>query len=137
MTAQMINIQLPEEVYRRLRETATLTEQPLEAIILHSIQGNLPPMLNDLQPDTRRLVADLDRLDDDAVWRIAHQALPRRSWQRHQVLLDKLQAHPLTSDEAAELGQLRHAVDQAILRRSYALALLKWRGYSLPLLPNP
>lgn len=137
MTAQTINIQLPDELYRRLRNTAIVTEQPLEVIILRSIQGNLPPALDDLHPDTHSIVADLDTMNDDAIWAVAQQSLSTRLWRRHQALLQKLQEFPLSEKEQAELTNLRNKVDHAILRRSYALALLKWRGYTLPAAQTP
>jgi hypothetical protein len=71
MSLQSINIQLPDEIYRRLRQMAAATHQPLEEVIVQTIRGNLPPALDDLQPDMRELVADLEQLGDEAVWAVA------------------------------------------------------------------
>ena len=50
-------------------------------------------------------------------------------------MLKKKQAGMLKAEEEAELTGLRNAVDRFVMRRSYAMALLKWRGHSLaPLL---
>jgi len=38
----------------------------------------------------------------------------------------------LTEGEQAELDTLRSTVDREVLRRSYARALLTWRGYAVP-----
>jgi len=67
MSVETVNIQLPDEIYRRLRQMATATHQPLAEVIVQTIRGNLPPALDDLQPELRELVADLEQLDDDAV----------------------------------------------------------------------
>ncbi len=41
----------------------------------------------------------------------------------------------LTAAERAELARLREETDRFVLRRSYALALLKWRGHTVPTVP--
>ncbi len=135
MTGQTIQIQLPAEIYHRLQRVADATQQPLEAVVFQTIQGNLPPSLDDLSPDLQRLVADLQALSDAALWQIARAPLPPHQWRRHQHLLAQGQAGHLSATEEAELAALRAATDQYVTRRSYALALLKWRGHTLPAEP--
>ena len=132
MSVETVNIQLPDEIYRRLSQMATATHQPLEEVIVQTIRGNLPPTLDDLQPELRELVAELEQLDDDAVWAVARTTIPPARWRRHQRLLQKVQDGTLTDGEQVELDMLRSVVDRDVLRRSYALALLKWRGYAVP-----
>lgn len=132
MSLQTINIQLPDEIYRRLRQMATATHQPLEEVIVQTIRGNLPPALDDLQPEMRELVADLEQLGDEKVWAVAREASSPERWRRHQRLLQKVQDGTLSEAEHVELDELRSSVDREVLRRSYALALLKWRGYTIP-----
>jgi hypothetical protein len=132
MATQVVNIELPEEIYQRLKEAATLAQQPLEAVIFQTIRGNLPPVLADLAPEQRDLVADLQQLGDDALWAIGKEPLPTAQWRRHRHLLNEGEQGILTPDEQAELSQLREATDRFVMRRSYALALLKWRGYTIP-----
>ena len=132
MATQAINIELPDDIYRRLEEAAAATQQPLEEVLFQTIRGNLPPVLADLAPEQREIVADLQHMDSDSLWAIAREALPKQSWQRHQRLLHKGEQGTLTPDEQAELASLREATDRLVTRRSYALALLKWRGYAIP-----
>jgi hypothetical protein len=132
---QVVNIALPEEVYQRLQDAATLTQRPLEDVIFQTIRGNLPPVLADLAPEYRGLVVDLQRLGDDALWTIGKEALPTAQWRRHQHLLHKGEQGTLTPDEETELAGLREATDRFVTRRSYALALLKWRGHTIPATP--
>jgi hypothetical protein len=40
----------------------------------------------------------------------------------------------ITSAERAELAVLREQADQLMLRKAYAWALLRWRGYPMPAL---
>ncbi|MGH2387194.1 MAG: hypothetical protein ACRDIE_03245 [Chloroflexota bacterium] len=132
MTTQVVNIELPEDIYQRFRDAATLTRRPLEDVIVQTIRGNLPPVLADLAPNHRELVADLQRLGDDALWAIGKESLRTAQWRRHQHLLHKAEQDILTLAEQAELATLREATDRFVTRRSYALALLKWRGHTIP-----
>ena len=132
MTVQTLHIPLPEAVVQRLQRVAEATHLPLEAVVVQTICGNLPPALDDLSPASREVVSDLPTLSDDALWVAACTPLPPRQWRRHQRLLRKAQAGTLTAAEQHELEALRTVTDQFITRRSYALALLKWRGYTLP-----
>ncbi len=132
MTTQVVNIELPEDIYQRFQAAAMLTRRPLEDVIVQTIRGNLPPVLADLAPEHRDLVADLQRLTDDALWAIGKEPLPAAQWRRHQRLLHKTEQDTLTAAEQAELATLREATDRFVTRRSYALALLKWRGHTIP-----
>lgn len=132
MTTQVVNIELPEDIYQRFQAAAMLTRRPLEDVIVQTIRGNLPPVLADLAPEHRDLVADLQRLTDDALWAIGKEPLPAAQWCRHQRLLHKTEQDTLTAAEQAELATLREATDRFVTRRSYALALLKWRGHTIP-----
>jgi len=132
VTTPVVNITLPADIYKRFKDAASLAQQPLEDVIFQSIRGNLPPVLADLAPEHRALVVDLQRLGDDALWVIGKEALPTAQWRRHQRLLYKGEQGLLTPAEQAELTALREATDGFVMRRSYALALLKWRGHSIP-----
>jgi hypothetical protein len=132
MTVHPLHIQLPEAIYQRLQRVAELTNQPLQTIVIQTISGNLPPSLDDLRPEWREAVTDLPALSDETLWAIAREPAPSRQWRRHQRLLHKAQEGALTEAETAELAALRADADRSVIRRSYALALLKWRGHTLP-----
>jgi hypothetical protein len=80
----------------------------------------------------RKVVADLPTLNAEALWDVARATLPPQQWRRHQRLLRKAQEGTLTAAEQHELEALRTATDRFVTRRSYALALLKWHGHTLP-----
>jgi len=132
MTVQTLHIPLPEAIVQRLQRVAEATHQPLEAVVVQTICGNLPPAFDDLSPALHAVVVDLPTLHDDALWGVARTPLPPQQWRRHQRLLRKAQEGTLTAAEQHELDALRTATDRFVTRRSYALALLKWRGYTLP-----
>jgi len=135
MATETVQVQLPEDVYERLKDMATVSNQPLEEVLFQTIRGNLPPRLDDVPFDQRGSMADLQRFDNEALWAVAREPLPTRQWRRHQLLLRKGEANSLTDSERSELADLREATDNHVIRRSYALALLKWRGYTVPATP--
>lgn len=136
MTVQTIALDLPEDIYERLQRMAEATHQPVEEVMFQTIRGNLPPSVDDLPPELRDELARLQDLSDKALWVIAKEPLPPDQWRRHEHLLGKNQAGTLTNAEREEMARLRVTTDRFVFRRSYALALLKWRGYTLPISKN-
>jgi hypothetical protein len=132
MTVQTVHIQLPEAIVQHLQRVADATHRPLEEVVVQTICGNLPPALDDLSPALRDVVTDLTALSDEALWAIVQEPLPPQQWRRHQHLLRRGQAGTLTPAQQQELEALRLATDRFVTRCSYALALLKWHGHTLP-----
>lgn len=135
MPTQTVQIDLPEDVYRRLAGMAALTRRPLAEVVAQAIQGNLPPTLDDVPGEQRALVVELQALSDEALWEIAKEPLPAAPWRRQQRLLHQAQTRTLDTAEQEELAALREATDRFVMRRSFALALLKWRGHAVPAAP--
>ena len=133
MTVQTLHIPLPEAIVQRLQHVAETTHRPLEEVVVQTICGNLLPALDELSPALRDVVADLPTLSDEALWAVARTSLPSQQWRCPQHLLRKAQAGMLTAAEQHELEVLRASTDRFVTRRSYALALLKWHGHTLPI----
>ncbi len=131
METQSVKIDLPKKMYRRLEKLATATNQTVDAVLLQTIRGNLPPVLEDLTPSTRGEVSGLLRLKDQELWQVVRTPINPTRWRRHQRLLEKNSEGELTLKEQAELEKLRVETDDQVLRKSFALALLKWRGHTL------
>lgn len=130
---QTITIGLPQDIYQRLQRVAQTIRRPVEEVMFQTIRGNLPPSVDDLPSELRGELASLQNRSDQALWAIVRESLPPAQWRRHKRLLRKNQAGTLTGAERKELARLRTATDHFVFRRSYALALLKWRGYTLPI----
>lgn len=137
MNQMPVTLYLPEDVYRRLQRFAQAAERPLEDVISQTIRANLPPFSDDLPPEVQNELASLQNLSDEALWQITQTPIPPRQWKRHQSLLEKGEAGSLTDEEQEQLAHFREATDRFVLRRSYAFALLKWRGYSLSIPSSP
>lgn len=131
MISQSLTLHLPEHIYQRLQRVAQTTRQPMEAVAYQSLQGNLPPLIEDVPDEWRGDLIEFEQLDDEALWKIAQEQLLKTQWERHQELLQRNQDGVLTDDERGELTRLRTAADRFVFRKSYALALLKWRGHAI------
>ena len=130
MTTQTVTVTLPEEIYHRFQVSAHVMQQSMEDLLAQSIQGNLPPSIEDLPPELQNEIGlFLQSLTSQALWEIVKAPSLPATWQRQQELLEKNQEETLTAAEMDELEQLRVQMDRRVMRRSYALALLKWRGY--------
>jgi len=131
MVSQSITLDIPENVFQRLQRMAQIIHQPLEAVVSQSLLGNLPPLIEDAPDEWYADMADMEQLPDEALWKVSKEPLPDQQWARHQELLKRNQNGTLTGRERNELEQLRNMTDRFVFRRSYALALLKWRGHTL------
>jgi len=137
MTLQTVTVKLPRVLYRRLERAAATTNQPLDAVLLQTIRGNIPPSLDDAPAEMRNDLGLLLKLSDDDLWAVASSSIDLKQWRRHKRLLRKNAAGPLSERERRELEQLRAETDQRVVRKSFALALLKWRGHTLPSAESP
>jgi len=131
-TLQPVTVRLPQAIYRRLEQTATITKRSLDDVLLQTIRGNIPPSLEDVPPEMQDALTLLLNLSDNDLWAVANSPIDPGQWQRHRHLLQKNADATLGEQEQRELEHLRTQADRYVLRRSFALALLKWRGYALP-----
>lgn len=132
MLTQDVTIRLPEPLYVRLQQVAQATQRSLEELIVRAVQVGSPPSWEEAPAEFQADLAALDRLEDDALWRIARSTQLDADTTRYQELLDKNANGALTIPERLELTQLRQAADRFMLRKAYAVDLLRWRGYAIP-----
>lgn len=131
-SARTVTMQLPENLYLRLQQTARATRQSLEATMLRALQVGSPPAWETAPAEFQADLAALDRLDDAALWRIARTRATPASIDRYQALLDNNANQTLSAEERQELAQLRTDLDRQMLLKVHAAALLQWRGHQIP-----
>ena len=134
MTSQTITLYLPDHLYRRLREAANASQQPLDHVVLQSIRVGLPPSLDRVPERFRVDLQTLDRLSDEMLWQMARSDLEDDKASLYETLLERNWRGKLSQEDQARLDTLREEADLLMLRRSYAYALLKWRGHHIPTL---
>lgn len=136
MVTQRLTVELPEPVFRSLEHIAKLTQQSPEQLAAQSIAGNLPPSVENAPPDMQADLLAVQKLSVDELLEIAHSQVPLAQRERHLELLEKQRAASGTPEERRELSDLRESADRLMLRKAYAWAVLRWRGYPVPALDN-
>ncbi len=76
----------------------------------------------------------LQTLTEDELWAVARSIIDPVQQRRYEYLLRKNSRGTLTQHEREELERLGQEADHLTLRKAYAYALLRWRGYPLPTL---
>jgi hypothetical protein len=127
MAQQPIILQLPDDLYERVRQIAEESKRPVENILLDSLEllfGNLPD-------DEALSPSVLGALTDEELWAIVHRPLawPQDAYLRELTALGK--QGDLSAEQRAELERLVNQVDRYVLLRSQVLLLLKQRGHDV------
>lgn len=132
MTVRDVVLPLPEDLYVRLEQTARATRQSLTDMLLRSLRAGSPPDWAQAPAEFQADLAALDRLNDDALWRIARSQRNDADAALLQELLEKNAADELTAAERLELAAQVAEADRFMLRKAHAAALLQWRGHAVP-----
>jgi len=136
MVMKSITVNLPENLYERLKQASLAMRVPLDEVLVRALQVGSPPSWEDAPALFQADLAALDRLDDDYLWRITRSTQLNQIWSRYHELLDKNANGTITASEQAELERLRTEADRFVLRKAHAAALLRWRGHQVPS-PDP
>jgi hypothetical protein len=129
-----VTIDLPDPVYRQLQQTARRTKRRLEDVLLQTITGNLPPETEYAPADMQADLQALQWIDDNALWAVARSQILPEQQARQEYLLTQNQRGEISPEERAEMDRLGDMVDRLTLKKAYAYALLRWRGFPLPAL---
>jgi hypothetical protein len=129
---ETLTIHLTADAARRLRRVAEISRRPLDEIIADTLQGSLPPLLEDVPAPFRAELAGLESLSTAVLWQQFRARMPAPQLTRYDQLLAENSAGTLTDAGRDELAQLRQAADQLMYRKAYAALLLRWRGERFP-----
>jgi hypothetical protein len=104
MPGKSITLDLPEDLYERVRQVAEQSQQLLERVLIESIRllFVLPPASTDV---TATLTA-LPSYSDAQLWAVVYQRLAWPQSQRLHELSAKNKLEKLTKDEQSELEDL-------------------------------
>ena len=132
MTTQSLVIELPDHVVRALKELADQTHQTPERLAALSVVGNLPPRLPEVSTMSQAELLAMQNLSVEELRQIASSQWSQAQHERQAELLDKNAEGTISAVERHELAQLREDADRHMLRKAYAWAVLRWRGYPIP-----
>lgn len=110
-------LKLPTQLANRLRLFAEASSTSIEVVMLKTLETYIPTPLN--------------TYSDVQLWQIVKQTLLPQDRQRFELLRDKADESELALDETHEYEALLELIDQQMLARSEALAILKERGYGV------
>ena len=127
---QTVTLNLPDNIYQRLKRIAQTMQRPLEEFLLDAVTTALP-LLDDLPPEMMDDMVALALLNDEALWRVARSTLSSADQERLDSLLDKQGREALIATEQQELDQLLSEYERVVLTRSQAAVLLKQRKYDI------
>ena len=131
MTTGVVNVQLPEPIYRKLQRAADLTHRSVEDLLATTVNAALPE-LPGLPDDLTDELAAMHLLSDDALWAATEPSMSSAEQRRLSQLNHAAGERPLTKAEEAEQAQLIAAYHRSVLRRVKAFAILAQRGHSIP-----
>lgn len=129
MADYQITLSIPVGLYDRARRTAEQTEQPIEAVLISTLEAAFPD--EPLPPDEQEELDALAHLSDDALWTIAREQMPADLQARMGELMDRNTQGRLTDREREELEAQVERGDRLTLRKAEAAALLTQRGYKV------
>jgi hypothetical protein len=131
MSQPVLTLELPEDIYERVRRAAKGMNQPVEQALVKIVSA-ATPSLEKVPAEYRAELEAMEDLGDEELWGIFRSRLAPAKQRRLEHLLDKNQRGELTDRERQGLAGLRAEGDRLMLRRSYAALLLKYRGHRLP-----
>jgi hypothetical protein len=127
----VLTLELPDDIYERVRRAAKGMNQPVESALV-SIVRAATPSLEKIPAEYRADLEAMEDLSDEQLWSILRSRPPLATQRRLERLLDRNQRCDLTVRERQTLSELRIDGDRLMLKRSYAALLLKYRGHRVP-----
>ncbi len=131
MSHPALTLELPEDIYERIRRAAKGMNQPMEKALVNIVRA-ATPSLERVPAEYHAELEALEDLGDEELWKISRSRLAPAKQRRLERLLDKNQRAELNDREKHTLGEMRADADRLMLQRSYAALLLKYRGHQLP-----
>ena len=123
-----IELELPPDLYARVRDAAARSGRPVEALVIESLDLLFGASSAD---DGAQLGPTMDTLTDAQLWALVYRRLAWPEDVRLRELTARGKQGALTDDEQAELAALIARADRLTLVRSRALLLLQERGYNV------
>ena len=127
---QTVTIQLPKNIYERIRNVALAQKRPLENLLQDAVAAGLH-LVDDLPPHLANEMTALVLLNDQALHQVVGRKIPAARQRKMDSLLDEKQAGRLNETEKKELDALLAEAERIILVRAQAAALLRQRGYKV------
>ncbi len=129
----LYTVQLPENLYRRLKAQANAEQRSLDELVQKALTRQLPPAVpveDDLPPSLRDELLAMEQLSDGALWQLARSKMTSAQLANLDELNEK-SPESMTSEELKQKQFLLREYDETILRRAHAAMLLQTRGFDV------
>ena len=123
MSSQGVLVQLPGDLLEAVHRAANERNRSVEELIIESI-ALLYKKAEALPSDD-----ELVEYTDEQLWAVVHHQIAWAEQARMRALISEGKNRALTEDERKEILRLRDVLDDYMLVRSKALALLNERGH--------
>ena len=130
MSVHPIRLSLPKSIYNRLRKRAEISRRTVEMELLDVVVTAMPTS-EELPDALASAVANMELLDDEALWRAARTRLDPDQSVQMEALHIKRQSAGLSAFEEQTLEGLVVRYERSMLVRSRAAVLLKTRGHDV------
>ncbi len=128
--AQAITLNLPQAVYKQIRQAAEKVGRPVNEVLLEAVAA-VAPVIGTGPENLRTALAQMAYLNDAALWQAGRATMTAEQREHLEALHDKQQREGLTPDEQAEEQTLLSLYRETLLVRAQAAVLLKQRGYDV------
>ena len=125
-----VRITLHDEVYRRAKRLAQMSNRNIEELLAQAIELSLSSV--GPATDTYRPVS---KLSDAEVLELSQMQMDAKQERRFSRLLNKQQGGKLSNSEGSELLALMQNYQEKLLRKAQALREAVQRGLREPLIP--
>ncbi len=95
-------------------------------------QSNAPPSIDYAPLELQGELMAMQESTIEDLLTIAQSKVPESQQELHLQLLEKNQNNQLSESDKLLLKFLRVSADYLMLKKTYAYALLRWKGYSIP-----
>lgn len=130
--SQTVVIELPDETVVRYQQGAAAARKPLEEFLVDRLKEAAPPYSAIATLPFDRELDGLNRLSDADLWIVTRESLNNDEQNSYDELLEKNQLAYLSPEEKIAMEKIGNSARRITLRKSHALMILKWRGYTLP-----
>jgi plasmid stability protein len=130
MTSQALTVQLPDNLYTRIKQRADQAHRSVEAELL-DLLATAVPETDELPADLHQALTALESLDDEELWRAARGRLAVALAAELEALHLKRQREGLNESETQRCAELVRNYERAMLVRAQAIALLHQRGHNV------
>ena len=139
MANHPVTIEIPDEVYERVRRVAQERARPVEQVLADHLADAFSALAA-LPADEQAELAAFRLLSDDTLRGLAGAQMTHREKERALYLGDRTSRGVLTPEERGEYERLVERGDRLTLRKAWAAGVLMDRGHTVgarDLAPQP